>query len=245
MDGGVTSPPPDPWADAAAVRIADAIARAAAEDADGIARVALAGGTTPTPVYRRLAVAGLVDWSRVLVYFGDERCVPPDHADSNYRMVRETLVDPAGVDSSRVFPMDGGRLETDAAAAEYAELLPKPVPVLILGIGEDGHTASLFPGSSALEERTRLVVAVSASGDRRARITITPPVITTAKRVIVLARGARKAPAVARALEGTWDPGACPAQLARHGTWLVDPEAASGLAPDSGHRAPHRSRSDG
>ena len=231
----MTPPPVDPWVDAAAIRIADAIVRAAAEADDGLARVAVAGGKTPAPVYRRLVDLGHVDWSRVLIYFGDERRVPPDHAESNYRMVRETLLDPAGLEPSQVFPMDGARPEGDTAAAEYADLLPVPLPVLILGIGEDGHTASLFPGSPALEERTRHVVAVPAAGARRARLTITPPVITEARRVLVLARGIRKAPAVARALGGAWDPGACPAQLARHGTWLVDPEAAASLSPRSIH----------
>lgn len=227
----MTSLPGDDWVEAAATRLADAIARAAAEAEDGLARVAVAGGMTPAPVYRRLVDLERVDWSRVLVYFGDERCVPPDHAESNYRMVRESLLDPAGLDPSQVFPMDGGRLEADAAAADYADLLPTPLPVLILGVGEDGHTASLFPGSPALEERTRQVVAVPATVARRARITITPPVVTEARRILVLARGIRKAPAVARALGSAWDPGACPAQLARHGTWLVDPDAAAELAP--------------
>jgi 6-phosphogluconolactonase len=231
----MTSALSEDWVEAAAARVADAMARAAAEADDGVARVAVAGGTTPAPVYRRLVDLGRVDWTRVLVYFGDERCVPPDHPESNYRMVRENLLDPAGLGPSQVFPMDGGRLEADAAAAEYADLLPEPLAVLILGIGEDGHTASLFPGSPALEERTRQVVAVAATVARRARITITPRVITGATRVLVLARGTRKAPAVARALGGAWDPGACPAQLARHGTWLVDPEAAADLPPGSIH----------
>jgi 6-phosphogluconolactonase len=231
----MTEPPDDTWVDAAAIRIADSIARAAAEADDGFARVAVAGGSTPVPVYRRLAALGRVDWSRVLNYFGDERCVPSDHAESNYRMVRETLLAPAGVGPSQVFPMEGGRLESEGAAAEYEELLPAPLPVLILGVGEDGHTASLFPGSPYLGERTRRVVAVPASGDRRARITITPPVITEARRILVLARGVRKAPAVARALGGAWDPAACPAQLARHGTWLVDSGAAANLPPGAIH----------
>lgn len=241
----MTSSGIDPWVEEAAARIADAIARAASEAEDGLARVALAGGTTPVPVYRRLVAPGRVDWSRVLVYFGDERCVPPDHGESNFRMVRESFLDPAGVDSSRVFPMDGGHPNPDTAAAEYAALLPTPLPVVVLGIGEDGHTASLFPGSPALQERTRLVVAVPAAGARRARITITPPVITTAKRVFVLARGGRKASAVARALEGTWDPGACPAQLARHGIWLVDADAAGDLSASPRDPAADRDPSPG
>jgi len=226
---GGDAPPEDAWTESAGARIADALRRAADEAGDGIARVALAGGATPEPVYRWLVDIGRVDWSRVEIYFGDERCVPPDHDESNYRMAMETLVTPAGLDPSRVFRMRGEADDVDRAAAEYARTLPDPLPVLLLGIGKDGHTASLFPGSAALDEAERRVVAVPAEDGRLARLGITPPVIASAGRVLVLARGAGKAPAVARALQGPWAPERCPAQLARHGVWVLDRAAASKL----------------
>jgi len=233
-----TAPSGDDWVRIAGARIARAIARAAAEADDGIARVALAGGDTPRPVYRWLVAAGGVAWDRVELYFGDERAVPPDHRDSNYRMAVETLVEPAGMDPARVFRMEAERDDPDAAADDYARILPDPIPVLLLGIGDDGHTASLFPGVPALSEEERRVVPVAATaeGKRLARLTVTPPVITSARHVFVLARGAGKAPAVSRALRSPWDPHRCPAQLARHGVWLLDAEAAAGLegGPPSG-----------
>lgn len=222
------APVGDAWVEAAGRRIAEAVSRAVAEADDGIARVALGGGDTPRPVYRWLAEEGRLPWDRLEVYFGDERAVPPDHVQSNYRMAMESLA-PAGLDPGRVFRMEAERDDLAAAAAEYAGILPQPIPVLVLGIGGDGHTASLFPGSPALSEGKQRVVAVPAEGERLARITITPPAIAAAAHVFVLARGEAKAAPVARALQGTWEPRTCPAQLARHGIWLLDAAAAADL----------------
>lgn len=185
----------DDWAGAAAEWIARHAGRS----------IALAGGTTPRAVYARLALP----WAEINFYFSDERAVPPDHPESNFRMARELL--PAA------------RLHRMESAEEYARILPEPLDLLYLGMGEDGHTASLFPGSPALEE-TRRVVAVRGPD----RITITPPVIASARALLVVATGAAKAAMVRRAREGPWDPRAVPAQLARHGTWIVDRAAASG-----------------
>lgn len=191
--------------------------------------LALAGGSTPRAAYRRLAAEPDLPWPRIRIYFGDERRVPPGHAESNYRMAREALLSHLPTRPAAVHPMDGDAADPEAAATAYAALLPDALDLLILGIGEDGHTASLFPGAPALREERRRVVPAVAPVEPRERLTITPPVIRAARRVVVLARGAGKAEAVARALEGPRDPAACPAQLARQGVWVLDLEAASAL----------------
>lgn len=215
---------------------AGSIARALREAArdTGEVAVALAGGSTPRPVYRRLARLE-VPWGRLRVYFGDERCVPPDDPRSNYRMVRETLLSEASLDPERVHRMEGERADRHAAAREYGALLPASLGVLILGIGSDGHTASLFPGSPALDEDERRVVPVEGPSESPPRLTVTPPVIRAASRTMVVARGAEKAGAVARAVEGDVPVAECPARLARAGEWIVDDAAASRLS--AGRRA--------
>lgn len=219
------APTADAWAESAAVRVAEALESALGDGAR--ASLVLAGGSTPKPVYRWLAGAEGIAWERVAIFFGDERCVPPDHADSNYRMAREAFLDRLPVSPEQVHRIEGERRDQAAAAADYAAVLPAEPSVLLLGIGVDGHTASLFPGSPALSERTRRVVNVTVPASQPDRITITPPVVGDGREVFVLARGRAKAEAVARALEGPFDPGVCPAQLARRGTWLLDPQAAS------------------
>ncbi|WP_372522351.1 6-phosphogluconolactonase, partial [Sulfuricaulis sp.] len=121
------------------------------------------------------------------------------------------------------------RPDREAAADEYARRLPERLDLIILGVGEDGHTVSLFPGSSALKERVRKVVAVVGPKAPLQRLTVTPPVIVVAVNKIVLVSGAGKAGAVAQALEGPQNLDACPAQLARDGIWIMDRAAASGL----------------
>ena len=220
------TPAPDAWAEAAGVKIADALADAVSSS-EGPVSLALSGGSTPRPVYRWLAEAGGVPWDRVEIFFGDERCVPPDDPESNYRMVRETLLEPAGIPSERVHRMEAERDDREAAAADYEKLLPERLTVLLLGIGPEGHTLSLFPGSPALKERERRVVPVTTPKPPPDRLTLTPPAVESAERIFVLARGDAKADAVARSLEGPLDPDACPAQLARDGEWLLDPAAAA------------------
>jgi 6-phosphogluconolactonase len=149
--------------------------------------IALSGGSTPKALYRSLAMSPLIDWKKVELFFGDERPVPPDHADSNYRMVKEALLDHVKVVAHRM-PADTG----DAEA--YARLLPEVFDLVLLGIGQDGHTASLFPGGCAVEETERRVVMNDA-----------------AKRVWVLA-GPDKADIVARTMG---QPGTLPIQRVR------------------------------
>jgi 6-phosphogluconolactonase len=219
----------------------DALARVAAEwlaeqvkhsvGRGGRCALALSGGSTPRPAYERLARQPAVPWQSVEVYFGDERAVPPTDTASNYRMAREALLDRVGLPPPRIHRMEAGDPDLEAAAARYAALLPDPLDVLVLGMGQDGHTASLFPGSPALRESKRKVVPARAPVPPVQRLTITPPVIAAARRVVVIVAGAGKAPVVARALRGPWRPEELPAQLARHGTWLLDRAAASALEP--------------
>jgi 6-phosphogluconolactonase len=202
---------------------------AASIRARGGCALGLAGGRTPEPVYRELAQAAEIDWSRVSVFFGDERAVPPDHAESNYRMVRAALLSRVPIPAASVHRMEAERADRELAAREYERLLPAALDILVLGVGPDGHTASLFPGSAALDERRRLVVPVVGIKPPAERLTITPPVIEAAHRVAVLATGADKAAVVGRALEGPLAPMEVPAQLARRGAWFLDRAAAARL----------------
>lgn len=195
----------------------------------GAASLCLAGGGTPRATYQALARASDVDWPRVSIYFGDERCVPPDHADSNYRLAREALLDHVPIPAASVHRMRGEDPDREAAADAYASALPAQIDALVLGIGEDGHTASLFPGSPALHETRRLVVPVIGPKPPPERLTLTPLALGRGNLVVVLAAGAGKADAVQRALEGELDVDACPAQLARDAVWITDHAAAAKL----------------
>src|SRR5207245_2651117 len=193
--------------------------------------LALSGGSTPRPAYERLAVEPAVPWPAVEIYFGDERAVPPTDPASNYRMAREALLDRVGLPSERVHRMEADDPDLEAAAARYAAMLSDRLDVLVLGMGPDGHTASLFPRSPALRETEKRVVPAISPVPPIHRLTITPPVIAAARRVAVITAGASKAPVVAEVLRGPWRPDELPAQLAREGTWLIDRAAAAALAP--------------
>ena len=227
----------DPAAGAAA-RLADAAA------AGG--HIALAGGSTPRAAYER--VAGLeADWSRATLWFGDERCVPPDHEHSNFGMAKRALLDrlSGGVPDVRRIE---GELGPREAAARYERALSEAfdgaVPELdlvLLGIGPDAHTASLFPRDGALAERDRLAVGVDTPGMAPlvSRVTMTLPVLSNAREVLFLVAGADKAEAARRAFSGAEDPDA-PASLVRpeRGALavLLDPAAASELPDARGPR---------
>ncbi|HKT60010.1 MAG TPA: 6-phosphogluconolactonase [Gemmatimonadales bacterium] len=202
---------------------------AASIRARGGCALGLAGGRTPEPVYRELAQAADIAWSRVSVFFSDERAVPPDHVESNYRMVRSALLARVPIPAASVHRMEAERADRDQAAREYERLLPAALDILVLGVGQDGHTASLFPGSPALHEQRRLVLPVVGTKSPADRMTITPPVIASAHRIAVIATGADKAAVVARALEGPIAPEEVPAQLARRGAWFLDRAAAGRL----------------
>ena len=204
--------------------------------------VALAGGSTPKATYGALArdYADRLDWGRVHVFFGDERAVPPDHEDSNYRTACEALLDHVPVGS--VHRMRGELLPEEAAARYEEELRdffgPDEVPrfdLILCGIGEDGHTLSLFPETSALEVADRWVVANPVLKLESTRLTLTVPVTNAARAVAFLVSGEGKAGTVREILEGEADPRAYPAKLIRPEsgdlTWMVDRAATGSLTP--------------
>jgi 6-phosphogluconolactonase len=210
----------------AAARIAQELVRALT--ARGIASLALAGGTTPKATYEVLATLTL-DWSRIDVFFGDERCVPADHPDSNYRMAKAALFDAIDIPPERIHRMQAENPDRDAAARAYEAKLPEQLDVVVLGIGEDAHTASLFPSSPALNERVRRVLPVVGPKPPPERLTITPLVLRSARLCVVLGSGAGKAEPVKRALLGPIDIERTPIQLARDGAWFLDAAAAAEL----------------
>jgi 6-phosphogluconolactonase len=194
----------------------------------GGASLALAGGTTPKATYE--ALAGLpLDWSVVDVFFGDERCVPAEHDDSNYRMAKAALFDRVRIPSERIHRMQGELADRDAAARSYEAELPESLDVVVLGIGEDAHTASLFPGAGALREETRRVLPVTGPKPPPARLSLTPPALRAARVLLVLASGAGKAEPVRRALMDPLNVIETPIQLARDGVWFLDAAAAASL----------------
>jgi len=218
---------PDP-AGAAAERLAEAVARGS--------HVALAGGSTPRAAYERAAEMDL-DWSRSTLWFGDERCVPPDHEHSNYRMVAGALLERITGEPPQVRRIEGERGPEDGAAAYEAELqsafgdgIPQ-LDLILLGLGPDAHTASLFPGDQALGEQERLAVGVPTPGMAPlvSRVTVTLPVVNGARDVVFLVSGEDKAEAVGRAFGGGSDPSA-PASLVAPAagslTLIADPAAA-------------------
>jgi 6-phosphogluconolactonase len=191
----------------AASLVEETVATAIAER--GVARIALSGGSTPRPAYEILGRNGSLADPRVEVYFADERCVPPaDHA-SNYKLVAETVGDAGNVRRIR------GEIDPDEAAIEYEATLrsafgtgPAAFDLLVLGIGGDGHTASLFPGEPELEERARWVVATKRPHQWVRRVTLTLPVLNAARSAVILAAGRDKAKAVAALLGGGTGPAA-------------------------------------
>jgi 6-phosphogluconolactonase len=201
--------------------------------------VALSGGSTPKATYALLAQSPYrerIDWPRVHIYFGDERCVPPDHPDSNYRMATEALLSKVPLAAEQVHRIAGERAPMEAADDYARELRPLGVPpkfdLILLGMGPDGHTASLFPGTAALTSEEP-VTAVYVPKLDSWRITLTAPVLSHADEVVVAAAGAEKADALKLALEGA--PGSVPIQLvhARALTFLVDRAAAAKLSRDA------------
>jgi 6-phosphogluconolactonase len=225
--------------DLAADRVADAIAAARSEGRP--AHLSLAGGTTPRATYERLATL-VDDWEGVELWLGDERLVPPDDPESNYRMLAESLLEPTGATAHAV-PTDGSAEQAaDAYAREIRERVPSGpdgVPVLdlaLLGLGEDGHTASLFPHAPALDVRGEICVAVHDSPKPPPdRISLTLDVLRAARRSLILAVGDGKTSAAAAVVSGP-DPGV-PASLLADGTLeLMLDRAAAREIPASATR---------
>ncbi|MGH7627712.1 MAG: 6-phosphogluconolactonase [Gemmatimonadaceae bacterium] len=190
--------------------------------------IALSGGNTPRAVYARLARhTAPIPWGQVDAYFGDERCVPPHHPESNFHMADDMLFRHVPIPRTQIFRMPGEWRDVAAAARQYERELPPSFDILLLGMGLDGHTASLFPGAPQLDERERRVVPSESPLPPPERLTITPPVITAARRIAVHVTGADKAVMLERVLEGRYDPSAMPVQLGLPGVWFLDREAAS------------------
>ena len=227
-----------------------ALARAAAEQFVAFAAaavgehgrfaVALSGGETPQPTYRLLATAEFasrIDWSRVHFFWGDERCVPPDHPESNFRMAQESLLSRLLLPAENVHRLRA-ELTPPEAAQEYARelriffaesALPR-FDLVLLGLGEDGHTASLFPGTPALHETERWVVACYVEKLAAWRITLTPPALNAAAQIIFLVSGQDKAARLREVWTSPYHPDLLPAQIIRPSDgevlWLVDAAAA-------------------
>jgi len=209
----------------------------------------LSGGSTPRGLYKLLAqhpYRSQVDWKKTEFFWGDERGVPPDDPASNYRMAKEAMLDKLAVPSERIHRIETERPDLDQVARDYEakieEVLgripgvgrrPPHFNLFLLGMGEDGHTASLFPNTPALFEKERWVVAQEVSKAPRERITMTPPLINAAHFIIFLAAGPTKAKVLADVLQGPRNAKKWPAQLIRPLTgevsWFVDRAASASL----------------
>lgn len=215
--------------------------------AHGRFTAALAGGHTPRGLYHLLVTCprariGKLPWEKMHIFFGDERPVPPTHEESNFRMVKETLLAKGRIPAANVHRIRG-EIDPAQAAEDYeAELRkffdigPTRVPrfdLVILGLGPDGHTASLFPGTTALKEETHLVVANSVPKLNTRRITLTLPVLNAAAQIMFVVSGKEKADVVRKAVRGDDKGNLLPAQAVQPTSgrllWLLDQDAASRL----------------
>ena len=206
----------------------------------GTCSIVLSGGATPRTLYHLLAseFRAEIPWANVQVFWGDERYVPPEDSRSNYRMAKEALLDYVPCPPANIHPMPTHSPSADAAARDYERTLRNHFgeewprfDIVLLGLGDDGHTASLFPGSLALAERTRWVVAAQAPVEPHVRLTLTLPALTRARAVFVLVGGATKAEALRHVLEGAGDWIKYPAAGIRLANgpviWWADREAAA------------------
>ena len=212
-------------------------------DERGSGSFVLSGGQTPRRVYQLLASAPFsrrVDWKKVRLFFGDERMVPPDHADSNYGMAYKELISHVPVSEENIFRISG-ELPPATAAEKYAGALERifkdehpRFDCVLLGIGEDGHTASLFPGTDGVNEREKLAVEVFVPRLKAWRVTLTVPVINNARTIVFLGEGQKKSAIVRKVINATSPSAEVPATLihAHDGElhWILDQEAASQLA---------------
>jgi 6-phosphogluconolactonase len=219
----------------------------------GCFTLALSGGGTPRPVYARLATAGYrdrIDWSKVRIFFGDERCVPPDDPRSNYLMVRTALLDQVPLPPGNIVRIRGEE-PPEKAAADYTDALQRAFggdavtggppaegfDLILLGMGENGHTASLFPGLAAVTETVRWVMALYVEVVGMWRVTMTPVIINAARQVAFLVSGAQKAAMLRQVLEGPYQPVVLPSQIIKPVSgklrWLLDQPAAAKLRKES------------
>jgi 6-phosphogluconolactonase len=216
------------------------LAAQAAVDERGRFTWALGGGSTPRALYRLLAsdpYRERMPWSAIHFFWGDERHVPPDHPDSNFRMAREAMLDAVPVPPENIHRVRAEEPDAQRAAAEYEAALRSffalasgELPrfdLILLGLGKEGHTASLFPESPVLHERERLVAAPWVEAQKTFRVTLTPPVLNHARRAMFLVSGEEKADALRAVLEGPREPERYPAQIVEgNRLWMVDRSAA-------------------
>lgn len=206
--------------------------------------IALSGGSTPKVLYSLLATEpylSQINWSSVEIFWSDERCVSPDDTESNYAMANEVLLSKIPIQPRQVHRMPAEKADRDAASQEYTLEMQRvfgtngiPAFDLIqLGMGPEGHTASLFPHQQSLHEQQRLVMPVSVPKPPPPRLTFTPPLLNAARHVLFLVTGSEKADAVQAVLEGPYQPEEYPAQLVRPAagevTWMLDTAAAGKL----------------
>ncbi len=206
--------------------------------------VALAGGSTPRGLFNALAGNQSLPWDKIYIFFGDERHVPPDDPESNYRMARESLLSKAPIPAENVFRIPAETPDAAQAAEIYEESLRKffalaagsfpRFDLILLGMGPDGHTASLFPNGTALQERTRWVVSDWVEKFKTHRITLTLPVLNNAAEILFMVSGSDKAATLKEVLEGSQPPEKFPSKLIQpldgKVIWLVDGEAAGALS---------------
>jgi 6-phosphogluconolactonase len=211
--------------------------------------VALSGGSTPKQLYQILTTEPFraqVDWGRVEFFWGDERCVPPDHPDSNYRMAHETMLAHLSIPAEHTHRMEAERPDCDTAARDYQDVLarvlygkptvpePPALDLVLLGMGPDGHTASLFPHTDALRETMRWVVCNHVPQLNTDRLTLTLPALNRAREVLFLVAGADKTERLVEVLAGPADPMRLPSQSIQPDGllgWYVDRAAAKRLPP--------------
>jgi 6-phosphogluconolactonase len=241
MPNPIVFPDQRAFIDGAADFIVDRATEAIADH--GRFTIALSGGGTPRPIYARLSSTGYrdrIDWSKVHIFFGDERCVPPDDAlaGSNYHMAREALLDHVALPAENLHRIQG-EINPAQAALSYEQELRQlfrtstfpAFDLICLGLGDNGHTASLFPGTAALRERERWVVAQYVEVMTTWRVTFTAPLINAARHSAFLVEGAGKADVLWRVLAGPYQPDVLPAQLIQPVSgelhWLVDAAAAA------------------
>jgi 6-phosphogluconolactonase len=212
--------------------------------------VALSGGATPRRTYELLAAPSFKDqapWDRVHVFWGDERCVPLNDPRSNARMAQDAWLDHVPIPRDQIHPMScagdpaAGARQYEAQVRKFFAGRPPRLDLVLLGLGDDGHTASLFPGTPALEEREGWAAAVYLGKQNLDRVTLTAPLINQAAMVVFLVAGKSKAGVLQEVLHGPRDPGRLPAQLIQPQTgellWLVDLAAAARLPAGSNYSA--------
>jgi 6-phosphogluconolactonase len=218
-------------------------------DTTGRFSLVLSGGTTPRPLYELLATppfSSNLDWKKVEFFWGDERVVAPDDPKSNFRMAREAMLDKLKIPAAHIHRIRAEEPDLDRAARAYEREIehvlgevagvgsrPPHFNLFLLGMGADGHTASIFPGTDALEETERWVIPVDVPSLGVKRITMTPPLINSAHFIIFIVTGDSKADVMADVLQGPRDPRRCPAQLIHPLTgevmWFADREASAKL----------------